>query len=233
MPKALRTISENDVDQVFDAICIKALAKLSNLSRDSDIEKLGNDIRENARIYARAAREPSDNELHTEIKALHDASEKNHFEQVGNLIQSLSARARSELVGRWDQKHPGTRFPEFVDLSVDQRETACVNIASLCRMGGLYVEGRKRPSGRRSQTWQWIYFAPPLRRHFPKRPAEHQFVMHLAITWCEITGKMPPKVTHKDSPGPFARLVQKCLRLSGSGANAINVINEYGRLRPD
>ena len=70
-------------------------------------------------------------------------------------------------------------------------------------------------------------------RHFPKTVAEHQFVMHLAITWCEITGKMPPKVAHGARPGPFARLVQKCLRLSGSAANAINVINEYGRLRGD
>ena len=86
-----------------------------------------------------------------------------------------------------------------------------------------------RPSGKRSRTWQWLYYAPELSRHFPKRSAERDFVMHLAITWCEMTGKLPPKVVHQESPGPFARMVQKCLRLSGSAANAVNPVTHNSR----
>jgi hypothetical protein len=232
MPKARRTIPEKDVDRIFDADCIRRLASDSNISKDADIEKLGREIREGVRIYAKAAREPSDNELHAEIKALHDASDKNFFERVGGLIEHLSPRARSELLGRWEQRHPGIKFPEPSNFTTaDQRKEACSKIASLCRMGGKAADDRMRPSGRRSRTWRVAYYAPKRTRHFPKTFAEDQFVAHLAIAWCDITGKLPPKVTHQENPGPFARLVRECLRLSGSSANAVNLINKYGRLR--
>jgi hypothetical protein len=95
------------------------------------------------------------------------------------------------------------------------------------------AEGRARLSGKRSKTLEVFYYAPKKMRHFPKTVAEDQFVAHLALTWCEITGEFPPKVIHQDQGmmGPFGRLVQRCLRLSGSSANAANLINKYGRLR--
>jgi hypothetical protein len=234
MPKARRTIPESDVDQIFDADCIRELAKESKLPKDADLEKLGSEIRENARIYAKAATEPTANELHDEIKALHDASDKNQFEQAGVLIDNLSARARSALVGRWEQANPGVEFPQEIDLNnIDCREAICAKIASLCRIGGKVTDARMRPSGRRSKTWEVAYYAPEKTRHFPKTAAEDQFVAHLALTWCEMTGELPPKVVHQEMLGPFGRLVQKCLRLSGSSANAANLINKYGRLRGD
>ena len=42
MPKARRTIPENDVDRIFDASCIRGLAERSKISKEADIEKLGN-----------------------------------------------------------------------------------------------------------------------------------------------------------------------------------------------
>jgi hypothetical protein len=236
MPKARRTIPESDVDRVFDAECIRELAKESKFPKDADLEKLGNEIRENARIYVKAASEPTANELHDEIKELHDASDKNHFEQTGLLIDNLSARARSALAGRWEQANPGVEFPRGRDLnSIDYRAVVCTKIASLCRIGVKVAQGRNRPSGRQSKTWQVAYYAPEKVRHFPRTVAEDQFVAHLAITWCEITGKLPPKVVRQDQEmlGPFGRLVQKCLRLSGSSSNAVNLINKFGRLRRD
>jgi hypothetical protein len=234
MPKTLGVISENEVDRVFDAECIRELAELSKLSKDADIEKFGNEIRESARIYVRVANEPSANQLHDEIKALHDAADKNHFERSGFLINNLSDRARFALIGRWEQANPGVEFPQGIDLdNIDCREAVCAKIASLCRTGAKIVEGRARPSGKRSKTLEVFYYAPEKMRHSPKTVAEDQFVAHLALTWCEITGDLPPKVVHQEMLGPFGRFVKKCLRLSGSSANAANLINKYGRLRPD
>jgi hypothetical protein len=68
MPKAIRVISENEIDRVFDTECIRELAELSKLSKDADIEKLGNEIRQNARIYVRTANEPSANHYMTKSK---------------------------------------------------------------------------------------------------------------------------------------------------------------------
>jgi hypothetical protein len=235
MAKARRTISEDEVDRAFSDARIKELAKLAKLPKDADLEKFRKNIRQDARIYCRAARVPSDNELHKEIKALHHAADKNLFEKVAGLIENLSPRALSELGGRWEQRHHGIRFPEPSDLiTADHREAACVKIASLCRMGGKYIEGRMRPSGKHSWTWQWLYYAPGLSRNFPKRSAEYQFVMHLAITWYEMTGKSAPRFTRQGSPGPFARMVHKCIKLcEGPAANAINLVNEHGRRRGD
>jgi hypothetical protein len=234
MPKARRTIPEIDVDRVFDAECIRELAKESKFPKDTDLDKLGNEIRQNAHIYVKAASEPTANELHDEIKALHDASDKNQFERTGFLIDNLSARARFSLIGRWEHANPSIKFPLGIDLNnIDFREVVCAKIASLCRIGVKVAEGRNRPSGRHSKTWQVTYYAPEKVRHFPRTVAEDQFVAHLALTWCEITGELPPKVVHQDQGmlGPFGRFVQKCLRLSGSSANAANLINKYGHLR--
>jgi hypothetical protein len=170
--------------------------------------------------------------LHDEIKALHDASDKSLFGQVSRLIDCLSPRAHSALIGRWRRANPGVEFPQPNDLNgIDNREVVCAKIASLCRIGGQVADARMRPSGKRSKTWQVAYYAPEKTRHFPKTAAEDQFVAHLAITWRGITGKLPTKVTHREILGPFTRLVQECLRLSGSSVNAVNLINKYGRLR--
>jgi hypothetical protein len=232
MPKALRIISEADVDRIFDAKCIKALAKTSKLSNKADIRKFGEEIRGNARIYLKTAAEPTNNELHDEIKALHDASDKQNFEQTRHLVENLSSRARSALIGRWEQSNPGIEFPKPTDLDdVEYREVVSAKIASLCRLGGKIVETRMRKSGRKSKTWQVLYYAPPKTRHFSKTAAAKQLVMHLAIMWCDITGKMPPIVSHPEAPGPFPRLVMDCFTLLGSRASAVKIINRYGKQR--
>ena len=230
MGKDQRLISEDDVERVFDAKCIRTLAILSKIP---EIERFGADIREDARIYTREARESSDNELYKEIKRLHDAADRNLFERVRSLIEHLSPRARAQLAPRWGQTNPRAKFPEPNDFDfIDQREATCVKLASLCRVGGKYTEGRMRPSGKRSWTWRWCYFAPKPSRHFRKRSVEQRFVRHLALTWHKITGKPAPKAVHRHKPGPFAIFVRECLRFcENREADPINLINNRGRRR--
>jgi hypothetical protein len=75
------------------------------------------------------------------------------------------------------------------------------------------------------------YYAPDQISHFSKRAPELQFIMHLALTWLEATGKPPPKFVNRGKPGPFAKMVHECLRRSGAAVNSINLINDYGRER--
>jgi hypothetical protein len=234
MPMTRRAISEIDIDNIFDAKCIRDLAKLAKISKEGDIQKLGNQLRENARIYIKAAREPSDNTLHDEIKALHEASYKNSYEQTAFLIDNLTSRARSLLIGRWEHANPGVAFPRGIDLKqIDHPDAVCASISSLCRTGGKIIETRMRQTGRPSKALKFSYYAPEKTRHFPKTVAEDQLIMHIAITWCDVTGKMPPKVVNPQGPGPFARLVRECLQLLGSNASAAKLINKYGQRRPD
>jgi hypothetical protein len=235
MPKVRRTIAEKDVDRIFDIACIKQLATLAGLKENPDTEQqLGKLVREDVRIFCRDVLESTNNDLHREMKRLHDVCEKRAFEQAGAVFACISSRTRSELVERWERTNRGTRFPAPEDFTMaEHREAACSAIASVCRIGGSYIDGRLRPSGKRSRTWQWLYYAPEPKRHFQKTSAELRLVMHLALTWLIVTGKSPPKVVNRDKPGPFARTVRKCFHLSGTAADSINVINEFGRRREE
>jgi len=229
MPKL---ISENDVDRIFDDACIKELARISKLPENANMVRFGKNVRQDIHIYAQSAREPSSaNELHDEIKALHDASDKNLFEHTRSLFENLSPRARSLLNGRWEQANPGVRFPEPKDLdNIGCRQVVCARIASLCRIGGKVAEGRMRPSGRRSRTWLTEYYAPKKARNFTRWVPERQLIRNLRLTWLEATGKPAPKVVHRSKPGPFARLVRDCFRLAGApAADSINLINDCGQ----
>src|SRR5262249_27006246 len=75
-----------------------------------------------------------------------------------------------------------------------QRDGACEAITRLCRFGGRLVEGRRRPTGKRSRpTFRPLLYAPEPRRNFPKRDPERDFVMWLSIAWREVTGSAPSR----------------------------------------
>jgi hypothetical protein len=197
-----------------------------------------------ARIYARDAREPNDNELHAEIAALHKVAERRDFEQVAQLLAALSPPAREQLKnrGKWQGRKFSLPTPKAL-REPRLREGACTAVARLCRTGGGYVEGRLRPSGKRSLTWRWRLYAPEPRSHFPKRQAERDFVMWLRLAWLEAVGEAPSATVNpgrgklqqngsREPGGPFARMVCECLRLVGAPhADAVGLLNELARRR--
>jgi hypothetical protein len=222
-------ISADDVPIVFDDACIKRLAGISKLRPSVDLVLFGKGVREAARIYARSSWVPNDNELHVEISALHKAAERKIFETLAKLLSELSPRARELLNDRGNR--PSFRFqlpnPEVM-RDAEHRQEACVRIASLCRIGGQRVEGRRRPKRpNRSRTWRWEFHAPQSNAGFQRRQAEREFVMWLRVAWVEAIGKNPAETADPRKPGPFARLVRECLNLVGAkDANAINLINQ-------
>jgi len=70
-------ITTEQVPRIFDDGCIERLAR-GKLPDHADKKRFAESMRVAARIYARDAREPSDNELHAEIAALHKAAERLH-----------------------------------------------------------------------------------------------------------------------------------------------------------
>jgi hypothetical protein len=129
----------------------------------------------------------------------------------------------------------GEALPTPSDLGDEALRDEVTNaLASLCRIGGLRVEGRRRSSGKRSPpSLRPILFAPRASRNFLRREAERYFVERLSIAWREVTGKAPPRTARSASAerdiGPFARLIRECLRLVGAGyADPVALINEVG-----
>jgi hypothetical protein len=200
----------------------------------ADRKRFAEGAREAARIYAREARVPTDNELHAEIYKLYRAATCKRYEKVADLLEGLSPKAHDSLSRRGARPSLGIKLPLSQALrDAAQREESCAKIATLCQFGGSYVKGRLRsPSGKRSRTWDPLLHAPKPRPRFPKRDAERNFVMWLQIAWMEATGKQPSLAANPARLSPFGRMAQACLKLVGADhADVVGLINELNRRR--
>jgi hypothetical protein len=227
-----KLIRDDDVLDVFDADCIEKLALIGPLPVDADKDRFGKGLREAARIFARDAREPNVNQVHDEIAALWKAANraKPQWEAIGSALDALSHRTRETLADRGRLRAVPLPTPESV-RNPERREAARAAIARLCSLGGKEIEGRRRPGGKQSRsTWCPVLYAADKQASFPKRKAERDFVMWLQIAWCEAVGEKPAQTArHEDASrrlGPFARIARECLRLIGSDADVVGLINE-------
>jgi hypothetical protein len=208
--KKQSAIAAQDVPRKFDDVCIDRLVKIAarpQLARD----RLRLGIHEAARIYAEDVRKPNVNAVQDEIVRLHQAALRHEFERVAQLIEALSPAVRELFKTRESTpgfKKAGLKFPPAEALRDPARQDeACDTVRQFCSMGGKYIEGRKRPSGKRSITWQRLLYAPRPIKHPPKREAERRFVMHLRLAWLEATGDAASATADPGRPGPFARFV--------------------------
>jgi hypothetical protein len=252
----IRTILPERITIVFNDPCVQRLGLLAKLPRGADMQAFAAGVRDAAFLYAGAARQPNSNQVRAEIRALYRSAARRDFGSLAELLENLSDPARLLLsrrhrpaavhsvpavAGQPDRPRRSAIRPRVerglpapADLRDPMhREHACVAVERLCLLGGRYADGRRRPSGRRSRpNWQPELYAPPPSRHFAKRAAEREFVTLLRFAWLEATGKQPARTARHDSPGPFARLVDECLRLVGAPyADAIELINDLHRRR--
>jgi hypothetical protein len=233
MAKARHTIAVEDVAREFTDESIEALARIAKLPAGADRQRFGEGIREAARIYARNSRGPNVNELHKEIGRLHRVAARGQYEQLAKLLEGLSSKARNSLNARGARPTLKISLPPAETLRGAQRAEACATIAKLTQFGGEYAEGRRRPAGKRSRpAWRPLLYAPEPRRNLPKRDAERYFVMMLRIAWTEAVGTPPSVAANSARPGPFARMVKRCLELVGGGhVDVAGLINDLNKRR--
>ena len=187
--KSREPISAADIPRIFDDACVNTLAAIGRLPATADRKRFSQGVREAARIYAREARIPTDNELNAEIAALYRAAERKRCEQVASLLEKLSLKARELLSKRAVRLSIELPAPESLRDTAQQQ--SCDMVLKLCQYGGSYVEGRRRPSGKRSHTWRPLLHAPKRSRNFAKRDAELNFIMWLQTAWLEATSEQP------------------------------------------
>jgi hypothetical protein len=230
--KSLKPITAADIQCIFDDTCVDTLAAIGRLPAGAGRKCFAEGVREAARIYARDARMPTDNELHAEIATLYRAAEGKRCGDVAALLQKLSQKATQLLSKR------ATRLSVELPASADlrdplQQQKACEAVLRLCQFGGKYVEGRRRrPSGKWSRTWRPLLVAAEPRRHVPKRDAELNFIMCLQLAWLEATGDRPSLAANPKRPSPFTRMVRKSLELIGAGhADAVGLTNKLNKRR--
>ncbi len=233
-------IAREEISVVFSDEEVEKIAKRVRLPIGVDFKVLAQGVHEAAGIYVGAAREPTGNEQHREILKLQQTASR-ALSAVGTprweaareaadlVLRNLSEYSRSKLNARGSRQSIDKILPETIRTAED-----CETVRQICTVGGRWVTGRMRSTGRRSQSWQASIHAPLLVRHFPKRDVELDFVMWLRIAWCEATGTCPPLTAHHERPGPFAKFTQECLRKVGAPhVDAVGLINQLQRLRLD
>ena len=98
--KSRRVIAKGSIASVFDDACIRRLAAIARLPQAGNMDCLAAGIRQAALLYARDAQEPSLNQLHNEIRQLHEAAQRGEYDQTAGLIETLTPPARDLLVER-------------------------------------------------------------------------------------------------------------------------------------
>src|SRR5262245_47906199 len=217
-----------------DAFRIVDNAKLPD---NTDRHRLAKGIQEAAAIYIREVADPNPKQLHKEIQALYDAIAKQQYDQAALLREQLSVTTQNLLNDRAGRL--GFTFGSPADLrDPARRDEACATILKLCRIGGNRIEGRRRPSGKRSAaTFKPLLYAPSgppelaalnhrSPRNFSKRDAERNLVMWLGVAWLEATGFPPSRTADRRNLGPFARLVREVLQLASGRDHSDGAVAE-------
>lgn len=217
-------------EEIFTEASVCRILSDAKVGGQIDVEKLRKGLIDAAERFASAIAHDG-HRLHREIAALHAAAQNRRFPAARVALTGLSHEARDILNQR---EHPRlVRLPAPCDLlDPANREKACEAIIARCEIGGRWVPGRKRPTGRRSKTWKPLLCAPEVKEHPEKLAPERDFVMWAQVAFAEGTGQSVPVTARRDNLGPFARLAQEALRLIGSGhANAVELINSLDRTR--
>jgi hypothetical protein len=182
-------------------------------------------VRNVALAYVDAASVPDDNVVHHEIRALYYAARRRRYSEAARLRDELSGRTRDHIDKRANLPGIPWELPSAAAL-LDKatREEACATIMSLLSRGGEWREGRRR-GGVRTMEWAPNLHAPRLQRHPPKRQAERELILKLALVYCNATGQPAALTTNYIPEGPFLRLAKACLELAGAkGADAVAII---------
>ncbi len=228
----------NDVPHVFDDTCLRELAKLARLPSSADMMMFGRAVRWAVRGYLNEANEPTPNQLHCEIAALHRAAARAEYEKLAALIERMSSAARHQLEGRratLGERMPYWRIPDAAELRDPLRHADAANgLRRLIEVGGTYRH-RPRPSGQPTVSLVPLLHTPRPSRAEPRREAERNLVMWLQFAVTEAGGQVPVTARAADDSrkaNPFVQTAARVLQLAGVCPNvgaegcAVRLVND-------
>lgn len=233
-----RLIAPDTVDRIFDSAVILRIARCAKIPADADIATFGCSVRGAAREYLSNATAPHPGEHREALEELaHHVrlaldGDPSAPHRVVDALESLHPETQRLL----DQRTPLDReVPTREELlDPDDGREALILLSGLCHRSGTWKPGRMRPGGKQSRpTLQADVIGPHLRRGRPSDVPEFILCSRLGGAYCKATGRILPRRSNSNDPGPFARLVHEVLCLLGaSNVNAIELVNRYGAELP-
>jgi hypothetical protein len=217
---------------------IKRLAEEGLLRPGTDLPDLIRSTQNAVELYFHDVALGTSKERHDEIHELYKAAIEKRYGDVVDQITSLS------LYGRLQVEQSARR--RGVDLSillgptpptteaedVSRRNIACDTIASLVGIGGQMVDGRMRPSGRRSRSYSPLLLAPQSSKHPPKREWEEILVERMQIAWRRAVKDDLPRTVARHHKHPFVIFVEQIVQatcLKETGARHMSVVDMFNK----
>jgi hypothetical protein len=248
-------IAEHEIDTVFDARAIAQLLAVlksspsAKLFTETDRQRFPDSIRTAVRCYLAESARTNWSVITDHICKLYHLLEK----ADGGNAKAISVLAKqvdvTDAAARaWLERcvHRYLTFPSAGEIG--NKKTRCDAMRRLrCMLcDGLdWVEGRKRPGGRRSRSRQlWLRLPQKTgpsgqrtlagRRGRPLDLAARELVQQLALTYLEATGEPPPKRVNSKRPGPFLRFVRLVFKMADlPTGNVEELMNEREKRRKE
>jgi hypothetical protein len=154
------------------------------------------------------------------LLGLYSAANRNRHGEASRRLTEMSPATRAFIEKRGARIGLAIPDPQaFMDPA--RRDDAFERMLTLLRVG-MTRDGKPR-----------LHLPPPPVPRAPRREAELRFVMLIEHAYQDAVGKLPSYTASAALPGPFARMVQKCLdRIAGDGVvSAAKMLNELHRRR--
>jgi hypothetical protein len=218
-------IAVSDIDRVFNDLQIKKLAK----GALGDDPQVAQSVRDDARLFIKEKGHLSNARLREAITKLYKLTARAEGDDraAGSLARARDATP-SDV---WDWL--AYRNPEAGDVptaaEIVSKETRA---SAVQRLRNILTIGQKRATGKNSQRFEALLWAPKSEPHRPRSNAERDFVRNLGLTYSNATGKTPPYKVDFQSRGPFSQFVHECFELVGAPSGSVTrLINELGQER--
>ena len=223
-------IAEKEIDYVFNERVIAEMAKGIKAPPDA-IARFRDNVRAGMRAYfaelARTDWEVIGKQI-GELYRLVDRADRGTEAAAARLADCIGSV--DQATRNWLERcaHRELSFPSSDEIRDDRtRKQAIRRLRRTLGYGLNVVQGRKRPSGKRSRTVQPLLHVPKSSRGRPRDLAARELVQQLAPAYVEATDRSPPHRVNSRSQGPFFRLVRRCFELARiSTGGVVELINE-------
>ncbi len=195
----------------FDTAEVARLAKIAKLPAGSNLAAFQAGIVFAVSLYLEERAEPSAGQVQVEIKNLLKAVRR--AQDSGDARDVISAIGELAPISRdWiDQQAQYLRSTgRAIDISVESvadptnRDAALRHLSWCLSSGGKNVEGRNRPSGRRSAPkLEPVLISPMVRRGAPAKVQEQMLIMWLQVAYNDASGTMPGLSANPIMTTPF------------------------------
>jgi hypothetical protein len=258
-------IAEDEIDTVFDDRAIAKLLAVLKLARSANANSLPpapeadrQVVRQPDPGFTETDRQRFADSIRTAVRCYLAESARTNWPAIAEHIRKLyrllvkaeggNAKAVAQFAKQVEATDAATRtwlercfyreltFPSEGEIAnKETRFDAMRRLESMLCYGWDWVEGRKRPSGRRSRSRQlWLRVPQNIGPGRPLDLAARELVQQLALTYLEATGKRPPPRVHpyNATKQPFFQFVVNCFELLGlESGNVADLINEREQRR--